>query len=97
MAEKTIVEKAAEGVGYGLAMAEDVAGTIKTAIGTAATTVTSALKKAPVKKKAVATKAVEKTPAKKAAPKSAVRKTASKKTTKKRAKKVVKRSGKSRR
>jgi len=28
MAVKTIVEKAAEKVGYGLAMAEDVAGTV---------------------------------------------------------------------
>ena len=29
MAEKTIVEKAAEKVGYGLAMAEDVAGAVR--------------------------------------------------------------------
>jgi hypothetical protein len=32
MAEKTIVEKAAEAVGYGIAMAEDVAGSVKTAV-----------------------------------------------------------------
>jgi hypothetical protein len=43
MAEKTIVEKAAEKVGYGLAMAEDVAGSVKTAFGTAVATVTNAL------------------------------------------------------
>src|ERR1700751_4327787 len=45
MAEKTIVEKAAETVGYGLAMAEDVAGSIKTAGGAAITTGEKGLKK----------------------------------------------------
>ena len=43
MAEKTIVEKAAEAVGYGIAMAEDVAGSVKTAVGAAVTTVTGVL------------------------------------------------------
>src|ERR1700749_4997158 len=52
MAEKTIAEKAAETVGYGLAMAEDVAGSVRTAVGAAMTTVTKALKKAPPKKAA---------------------------------------------
>ena len=33
MAEKTILEKAAEKVGYGLAMVEDVAGSVKAAVG----------------------------------------------------------------
>ena len=50
MAEKTIVEKAAETVGYGIAMASDVAGSIKKAFDTAVTTVTEVLKKAPAKK-----------------------------------------------
>ena len=35
MAEKTIVEKAAETVGYGIAMASDVGGSIKTAFDAA--------------------------------------------------------------
>jgi hypothetical protein len=72
MANKTLVEKAAEKVGYGLAMAEDVAGTVKTAIGSVA----DALKKSPAKnvaKKAVK-KAAKKKPAKKAPKKSAAKK-----------------------
>src|ERR1700744_1145965 len=47
MANKTLVEKAAEKVGYGLAMAEDVAGTVRTAIGSVA----DALKTSPVRRK----------------------------------------------
>ena len=40
MAEKTIVEKAAEKVGYGIAMAEDVAGSVKAAVGAAVAVMT---------------------------------------------------------
>jgi ribosomal protein S5 len=43
MAEKTIVDKAGETVGVGIAMASDVAGAIKTAFGAAVTTVTDVL------------------------------------------------------
>ena len=98
MADKTIVEKAAEKVGYGLAMAEDVAGSVKTAVGAALTTVTKALKKAPpqkatkkVAKKAVAQRAAKKEPAKTAVKKTAARKSPAKKTVAKKAsKKTVK-------
>ena len=44
MAEKTIVEKAGEAVGFGIAMAEDLAGAVETAVGAALTTVTEVLK-----------------------------------------------------
>jgi hypothetical protein len=81
MAEKTIVEKAGATVGIGLAVASDVASTIKTAIGAAATAVGEVLKKAPAKK------AAKKSPAKKAA-KKAVSKKAAKKSVKKPAKKA---------
>ncbi len=40
MAKKTIVEKAAEKVGYGMAMAEDLAGSVKAAVSAAVTTLT---------------------------------------------------------
>ncbi len=43
MTEKSIVEKAGEAVGYGMAMASDVADTIKTAFDAAVTTVGDAL------------------------------------------------------
>jgi len=79
MAEKTIVEKAAEKVGYGLAMAEDVAGTLKTAVGAAVTTVTNALTPAKEAPRKVANKSVEKSAAKKAPTKKAAKKTAVKK------------------
>jgi hypothetical protein len=49
MAEKTIVEKVGEAVGFGIAMAEDMAGAAKTAVSTAVTTVTEVLKKSPAK------------------------------------------------
>ena len=92
MAEKSIVEKAAEKVGYGLAMAEDVAGTVKTAVGAAVTTVTNVLtpaKEAPKKmaKSAVAKGAAKKAPAKKAAKKTAAEKSPAKKTAAKKASK----------
>src|ERR1700733_1507553 len=96
MVEKTIVERAAEKVGYGLAMAEDVAGTVKTAVGAAVTTVTNALtpaKEAPKKgaKKSVAKSIAKKAPAKKAAKKTGAKKSLAKKTAaKKAAKKSVK-------
>jgi 3-dehydroquinate synthetase len=80
MAEKSIVEKAGEAVGYGMAMASDVAGSIKTAFDAAVSTVGDVLKKAPAKqseKKAVAKK--------KAAKKSAAKKSAGKKTPAKKA------------
>jgi hypothetical protein len=47
MAEKTIVDKASQAVGFGMAMAEDAAGAVKTAVGAAVATITDALKKAP--------------------------------------------------
>ena len=92
MAEKTILEKAAEKVGYGLAMAEDVAGTVKTAVGAAVTTVTNVLtpaKEVPKKmaKKAVAKSAAKKGPAKKAAKKTAAKKSPAKRTAAKKASK----------
>ena len=82
MAEKTIVDKAGETVGIGMAMASDVAGAVKTAI----TAVTEVMKKAPAEKaakKAVIKKAVKKAPAKKAAKKDVARKTPVKKAAKK--------------
>lgn len=97
MAEKTIVEKAGETVGFGLAMASDVAGSIKTAFAAAVTSVTDVLKKAPAKKaavkkatqKATAKRAVKKTfekkPAKTAAAKKLVKKVAVKNVPAKRA------------
>ena len=90
------MEKAAEKVGYGLAMAEDVAGSVKTAFGGAVATVTEALtpaKKAPepLAKKVPVKRAPKKAPAKKTAKKTAAKKSASKKiATKKAAKKSVK-------
>jgi hypothetical protein len=90
MAEKTIVERAAEAVGYGIAMAEDVAGSVKTAVGAAVTTVTGVLTKTPAKK-AAAKKTVAKKTAKKASPKKATKKAVTKKAAKKTpTKKVVK-------
>lgn len=99
MANRTIVEKAAEKVGYGLAMAEDVAGTVKTAIGSVA----DALKKSPAGKetKKAGKKAARTTLAKKAAKKSAAKspakKTAPKKAAKKLPKKPAKKAARSRR
>ena len=81
MTEKTIVDKAGETVGVGIAMASDVAGAIKTAFGAAVTTVSEVLKKAPAKK--AAKKAVTKTAAKKASPKRAAKKVVTKKAVKK--------------
>ena len=40
MAKKTIVEKAAEKVGYGMAVAENLAGSVKAAVSAAVTTLT---------------------------------------------------------
>ena len=82
MAEKTIVEKAAKAVGYGMAMAEDVAGSVKTAVGAAVTTVTGVLTKSP-EKKAPVKKTAQKAPAKKVAAKKAVKKASAKKAAKK--------------
>jgi outer membrane biosynthesis protein TonB len=66
MANKTLVEKAAEKVGYGLAMAEDLAGTVRTAIGS----VTEALKISPARKETKEpTAEVVRTPPTKKAPK----------------------------
>jgi hypothetical protein len=100
MAKKTLVEKAAETVGFGLAMAEDVAGTVKTAIGSMA----EALKKSPAKKatkkaakKAATKKAAKKAPAKKAAKKAVAKKTGAKKAEKKSVKKPAQKAGRSRR
>ncbi|HTB95959.1 MAG TPA: hypothetical protein VK716_03055 [Terracidiphilus sp.] len=105
MAKKTLVEKAATTVGYGLAMAEDVAGNVKTAIEGAVTSVTEALKKPAAKKtakkpakKAAAKKPAKKAPAKKSAEKNAAKKSPAKKTAaKKAAKKPAKKAGRARR
>jgi hypothetical protein len=40
MAERTMVERAGETVGFGIAMAEDLTGAVMTAVGAAVTTVT---------------------------------------------------------
>jgi ribosomal protein S5 len=50
MAEKTIVDKAGETVGVGIAMSSDVEGAIKTAFGAAVTTVSEVLKQAPARR-----------------------------------------------
>ena len=94
MAEKTIVEKAAEKVGYGLAMAEDVAGSVKTAFGSAVATVTNALTPAKEAPKPTTKNAEVKSAAKKAPVKKAVKKTVAKKTPAKKiaAKKAAKKS-----
>ena len=92
MAEKTIVDKAGETVGVGIAMASDVAGAIKTAIGAAVTTVSEVLKSTPVKKPAKKTgprRAAKQTSPKKAAKKIVTTKTAKKSTAKKVAKKAA--------
>jgi hypothetical protein len=105
MAEKTIIEKAAETIGYGLAMAEDVAGTVKTAVGATVSTVSKALKNTPSKKnaakKGVARKATKQAPAKKAikktaAKKSTPKKVAAKKATKQSVGKVAKKASRAR-
>ena len=94
MAEKSIVDKAGMAVGFGIAAASDAAGAIKTAIGSAVTTVTEVLKKAPAKK-AVKKKAAKKAPAKKVAKKAAAKNTPAKKAAKKtQAKKAAKKSAK---
>ncbi|MGB7134425.1 MAG: hypothetical protein WBD46_04015 [Acidobacteriaceae bacterium] len=93
MAKKSFVEKAAEKVGYGLAMAEDVTGTVKTAIGSVA----ESLMKLPARKQAkkAVKKAARTTPAKKAAKKSAAKKSPAKKAVpKKTAKKLPKKPAK---
>ena len=97
MAEKTMVEKAGEAVGFGIAMAEDVAGAVKTAVGAAVTTVTDVLKtapatKAPVKqvgKKSPARNAAKKAPATKSIKKPVTTTADRKSTGKKAAKKVA--------
>jgi hypothetical protein len=66
MAEKTIAEKAGKAVGFGIAMAEDLAAAVKTAVGAAVTTVTEVLKTEPAKS-VVASKSAQKAPVKKAA------------------------------
>jgi len=88
MAENTIVDKAGEAVGVGIAMASDVAGAVKTAFDAAVTTVTAVLKKAPAKRVA-AQKALKKAPVKKAAKKAAPEKAAKKMPAKKVSKKAI--------
>jgi hypothetical protein len=87
MAEKTIVEKVGEKVGFGMAMASDVAGSIKTVFDTTVGKVTEVLKKAPEVKTEVK-KAAKKAPGKKAAKKSVAKKAVKKIPAKKAAKKV---------
>jgi hypothetical protein len=79
MAEKTILEKAAGKVGYGLAIAEDVAGSVKTAVGGAVASVTEALTPAKKASEPLAKNASVKSAPKKAHPKKAAKKTAAKK------------------
>lgn len=88
MADKTIVDKAGETIGVGIAMASDVAGAVKTAFDAAVTTVTEVLKKAPAKRVA-AQKALKKAPVKKAAKKAAPKKAAKKMPANKVSKKVT--------
>jgi hypothetical protein len=103
MNEKAIVEKAAEKVGYGLAMAQDVAGSVKTALSSAAATVTNALTPAeeaprPVTKNADVKSAAKKAPVKKAVKKGVAKKAPAKKTAAKKAvKKPAKKAGRTRR
>jgi hypothetical protein len=92
MAEKTILEKAAMAVGYGIAMAEDVAGVAKTAVGSAVTTVTEVLKKTP-EPEAPAQSAAKPAPAPKPAAKKAAKMPA-KKAVKAPAKKSAKKAAK---
>ena|ERR1700733_6507489 len=73
MAEKTIVEKAAEAVGYGIAMAEDVAGSVNNAVGTAVTAVTDVLTKSSAKRAPIK-ETVRKAPAKEVVAKKAAQK-----------------------
>jgi hypothetical protein len=100
MAEKTIVEKAGETIGVGIAMASDVAGAIKSAV----TAATAVMKNAPAKKtvkaaarKAVTKKAAKKAPAKKVAEKASAKKTPTKKAGKKSVNKPAKKVGRMRR
>ena len=101
MADKTIVDKAGETVGVGMAMASDMAGAIKTAIDAAVTTVTQVLNTAPAKKasgkkvtkKAMTKNAANKSPAKQVAKKAAAKKTQVKKVAKKTVKKPAKKAG----
>jgi len=81
MAEETMIEKAGFAVGMGLEAASEAAGAVKTAIDSAVTMVTGALKKAPTKKamKTSVKKAAVEKPAKKAPAKNTSRKTAGKK------------------
>jgi hypothetical protein len=90
MAEKTIVEKAGVAVGFGIAMAEDLAGRVKTAVGGAVTTVTESLNTAPPKS-GVANKSTPKAPTKnavEAVKTKAAKKASLKKSTKKAVKKA---------
>jgi hypothetical protein len=76
-AGKTILEKAGEAVGFGMAMAEDLAGAVNTAVGSAVATVTDVLSKAPAEapaRKASAKKAVEGSAVKKVAKKTKTQK-----------------------
>jgi hypothetical protein len=88
MAEKTIVEKAGEAVGFGIAMAEDLAGRVKNTVGGAVTTVTESLNTAPAKS-GVANKSTQKASPKKAV-KAVTKKAAKKASLKETAKKAVK-------
>lgn len=104
MARKTIVDKTAQTVGVGIAMASDVGGAIKTAFDGAMAAVTEVLKKEPAGKGAVkaATKPAARKPlkkglAKKVPPKTAAKKTVPKRAVKKSVKKPAKKAGRSQR
>lgn len=73
MAKKTIVDKAGETVGIGIAMAADVTGAIKTALGGAVAAVSEVLKKEPAHEP-------EKTAIAKSAPRTAAKETPAKPT-----------------
>jgi hypothetical protein len=105
MAKKTVVDKAGETVGIGIAMASDVAGAIKTAFDGAVTAMTGVLKKEPAKQ--AAKKAAKKSVANKASKKAfkkalgkkiaAAKKTVAKRGAKKTEKKPAKKAGRKRR
>jgi len=79
-ASKTLVEKAAEKFGYGLAMAEDVAGSVKTALGSVAGALTKSASASEVPVKKAAQKKSAPNPASKsAAPIPPAKKSAAKK------------------
>jgi hypothetical protein len=83
MADETLLEKTAKVVGFGMAMAEDIAVTVKEKVGDAVTTVTGVVTTSPAKKasekKAARNPAAKKAPAKKMIKKTLTQKAPAKK------------------